>query len=140
MELKNLLLPTLAVFIAVTAFNIIFHGVVMDKVYLDNSHFFRPQDEIQKHKIYFWIADLIYSYAFCYVYSKGHEKKENIASQGLKYGLWISLLVWIPSTIVSCVIFPFPIALQLRWLIGYVIQSIIAGMVVSYVFTKKLKT
>jgi len=134
-ELKKYLLPTVIVFIVVSIFNIVFHGQIMDKLYLDNSQFFRPQDEIQKHKYYMWIANFIYSAAFVYIYSKGHEKK-NAIEQGIRYGLWISLLIWIPDALVTFTIFPYPKALHLGWLVGYVVQSIVAGITVASVYKK----
>lgn len=134
-ELKKYLLPTVIVFIVITIFNLVFHGMVMEKLYLDNSHFLRPQDEIQKHKHYMWIANFIYSSAFVYIYSKGHEKK-NAIEQGIRYGLWISLLIWIPDALVTFTVFPFPKAMHLGWLIGYVVQSIIAGITVATVYKK----
>ena len=135
-ELKKYLIPTVCVFIAITIFNYIFHGMLMEKIYLAHSHLFRPQDEIHKHKYYMWLANLIYSISFCYIYSKGHEKKEDTVAQGLRFGLWISFLVWVPSSIVNYTIFPHPALLHTRWLIGYTVQSIIAGIIAAITFTK----
>ena len=134
-DLKKYLVPTLAVFVVITLFNMIFHGMIMEKLYTANSHFFRPQDAIHKHKHFMWLANLIYSAAFCYIYSKGHEKKSTI-EQGLRYGLWISLLVWVPDAIITYTIYPYPKVLVFGWMIGYTIQSIIAGLTVATVFSK----
>ena len=135
-DLKKYVMPTIIVFIVITVFNIIFHGIIMEKTYLAYSHFFRPQDEIQKHKHYMWLANLIYSFAFCYIYSKGHEKKEDNLTQGFRYGLWVSLLIWIPQAIVSYTIFPYPACLQIKWLIGYSVQSIISGITIATFYLK----
>lgn len=135
-ELKKYVVPTIIVFIVVTIFDMVFHGIIMEKSYLANSHLFRPQDEIQKHKCCMWLANLIYSFAFCFIYSKGHEKKEDNLSQGLRYGLWVSLLIWVPQAIVSHTIYPYPASLELKWLLGYTVQSIIAGMTIAMVYLK----
>lgn len=133
--LKKYLVPTLIVFVVITVYNMFFHGMVMEKLYLANSHLFRGQDVICKHKYLMWLANLIYSGAFCYIYSKGHEKKNSI-EQGIRYGLWISLLIWVPHAIITHVIYPYPKILVLRWLAGYTLQSIIAGITVATVFQK----
>lgn len=134
-ELKKYLIPTLAVFIVISVFNMIFHGMFMEKLYMANSRFFRPHEEICKHKYYMYLANLIYSTAFCYIYSKGHEKKSSIV-QGVRYGLWITLLIWIPDTIVTWVVYPYPKQLLTRWLLGYAVQSILAGVTAAKLFKK----
>lgn len=136
-ELKKYVMPTIIVFIVITVYNMIFHGMLMEKLYLANSQYFRNPDVICKHKYLMWIANLIYSFAFCYIYSKGHEKKEDTIAQGARFGLWISLLVWVPHTIVGYTVYPFPVALHIKWLTGYTIQSILAGIIAAKVFNKK---
>ncbi|OGI19512.1 MAG: hypothetical protein A3B68_04295 [Candidatus Melainabacteria bacterium RIFCSPHIGHO2_02_FULL_34_12] len=135
-KLKKYILPAVSVFIVITIFDMIFHGILMEKIYLNNSHLFRSQDEICKHKYCFWIANLIFSFAFTYIYSKGHEKTDSLA-QGLRYGLWIALLIWVPDALVSYSVYPHPKNLELAWLIGYSIQTILAGITVAYVFQKQ---
>lgn len=135
-EIKKYVMPTIIVFIVITIFNIIFHGMIMEKMYLANSHYFRNPDIIHKHKYLMWIANLIYSFAFCFIYSKGHEKREDTLGQGARFGLWISLLIWVPQAIVGYTIYPIPAVLQIRWLVGYTIQSLIAGMTAAKVFSK----
>ena len=134
-KLKKYIIPSVAVFVVISLFDMMFHGVLMEKLYLNNSHLFRAQDVIHKHKHYFWIANLIYSFAFCYIYSKGHEKPGSIV-QGLRYALWISLLIWVPDTIVSYTIYPHPKNLELAWLMGYTAQTLLAGITVATVFPK----
>ena len=135
-ELKKYVMPTIIVFIVITIFNIIFHGMVMGKLYMTYSQYFRNPDIIHKHKYLMWIANLIYSFAFCYIYSKGHEKKEDALSQGTRFGLWVSLLIWVPQAIISYTVYPYPAILQVRWLAGYTIQSLIAGMTAAKIFSK----
>lgn len=134
-KLKKYLIPSLAVFVVITLFNLIFHEIIMEKMYLNNSHLFRPQDEICRHKHFMWIANLIYSFAFCYIYSKGHEKTDLI-SQGLRYGLWISLLIWVPHILINFTVYPHPKMLELSWLCGYVVQTLIAGVTAAFTFSK----
>ena len=136
MDVKKYFMPTLFVFVVIMIFNIIFHGYIMENLYLSNSHFFRPQDEIQKHRYFMWIANLIYSFAFCYIYSKGHEKKEDPLAQGIRFGLWMSLLIWLPHTIINLTIFPYPKSLEVAWLAGYITQSVLAGITAAVVMAK----
>lgn len=134
-KLKKYLIPAFVVFVVITLYNMIFHGILMENIYLDNSHLFRPQDEIQKSKFFMWLANLFYSVAFCYIYSKGHEKTEAVA-QGIRYGLWITLMIWIPQALVNYTIYPHPRSLELALLAGYTIQTLLAGITAAAVFPK----
>lgn len=136
-KLKKYIIPALAVFVAITIFNIIFHGTLMGDLYLENSQLFRSQDEIQKGKAIMWLADLIYSFAFCYIYSKGHEKdKKGLTMQGIRFGLWITLLMLVPTTLVEYTVFPYPKTLELAWLGGYTVKTLLAGITVANVYPK----
>ena len=134
-KVKKYFLPITVVFVVVTVFNMIFHGMLMEKVYMHYSHFFRPHNEICKHKLYMWLGNLIYAAAFYYIYTKGHEGKKDIV-QGMRYGIWISLLIWVPQAIINYTVYPYPKSLVLAWLVGYTVQSIIAGIVASLVYAK----
>ena len=129
-NIKKFLLPLVAVFGVITVFNLIFHEFLMSKIYFDNSHLFRSQDEIQKGQTFMHVANLIYSFVFCYIYSKGYESGRSLA-QGIRYGIWISLLIWLPQLIIDYTIFPYPKILQISWFIGYTIQTLLAGVTLA---------
>lgn len=132
-NIKKFLLPVVAVFGVITVFDLVFHELIMNKTYLDYSHLFRPQDEIHKHQNLMHLANLTYSFVFCYIYSKGHEAGKGIA-QGIRFALWITLLIWLPSTIVNHVIFAYPKILVISWFIGYTMQTVLAGITVSVTY------
>ena len=69
-DIKKFFLPVIAVFGVITVFNLIFNEFILGKYYLDYSHLFKPQDDIQKNSFLLHIANLIYTIAFCYIYSK----------------------------------------------------------------------
>ena len=132
---KKYLISTLTVFVVITVLDMIIHNVLLEDLYLKNSHLFRPMDEINKHCYYFMLGNLIFSGAFCYIYSKGHEKTDSVM-QGIRFALWIILLMWVPLTITSYTIYPHPKNLELAWLLASSIETIIAGITVSMVFPK----
>ena len=135
-KIKKYAMPALAVFVAITIFDMVFHNIIMEKMYTQHANLFRPHNIICTHKYYFWMANLIYSFAFCYIYSKGHEKIDSI-SQGIRFGLWVTLLIWIPNTIVDYTVYAHPRSLEIAWLAGDTIQSILAGITAAYMFKRK---
>ena len=134
-KLKKYAIPALVVFIVLTIFDFVFHGIVMEKLYTQYANLFRPQNVICNHKYFFWLANLIYSFAFYYIYSKGHEKGDPL-KQGVRFALWIILLTVLPCTIVSYTIYPHPKNLELAWLLAYSAETILAGITAAMVFPK----
>ena len=49
-KFKKYAIPALTVFILITIVDAIFHGVIMEKTYMQNAHLFRPMDVICQHK------------------------------------------------------------------------------------------
>ena len=135
-KMKKYIIPAITVFVVITAYDMVFHGVLMEDLYNQNASLFRPQEFMCKNKYLFWLANFIYSFAFCYIYAKGHEKTDPI-QQGLRFGIWVTLLVWIPQTIVSYLVYPHPANLELAWLGGATVQSLLAGVTAATVFSKK---
>ena len=132
---KKYLIPALAVFVVLTIADMIIHDMLLKNLYLENSHLFRPMDEIKKHCNYFMLGNMIFSVAFCYIYSKGHEKGDPL-KQGVRFALWIILLTVLPCTIVSYTIYPHPKNLELAWLLAYSAETILAGITAAMVFPK----
>ncbi len=132
---KKYLIPALAVFAVLTIVDMVIHNVLMKDLYLANSNLFRPMAEIKKHCCCFMLANLIFSVAFCYIYSKGHEKKDSIV-QGIRFAAWMILLITVPFTIVSYTIYPHPKNLELTWLLAYSVEMLLAGITVAMVFPK----
>lgn len=132
---KKYLIPALAIFVVLTIADTIIHDILMKDLYLANSNLFRPMAEIKKHCYSFMLANLIFSVAFCYIYSKGHEKKDSIV-QGIRFAVWVILLTVIPMTITSYTIYPHPKNLELAWLIAYSAEMLLAGITVAMVFPK----
>lgn len=133
---KKYIIPIITVFGLITVFDLVFHGVIMSKIYLEYSYLFRPQDEIQNNQNWLHLSNIVYSIVFTYIFSKFYRKNEPPLGQGIMYGAWISLLIWIPLATHNYVVFPYPKAIQVSTLIGHIIESILLGIAVSSVYTE----
>ena len=131
--MKKYLIPIIAVFGLLTVWDVLFHGILMERIYLENSHLFRPQDEIQKNQNFLHLSNLIYSTAFCYIFSVGYESGKNIV-QGIKYAVWVILLLWTPLAIHDCAIMPYPKALLISSFSGHIVETILAGLILASVY------
>lgn len=134
-NIKKFFIPTLGVFGVITAFHFIFNEIIIGGYYLEYNHLFKPQDEIQKNQNLLYLANLFFSIAFIYIYSKGHENKNPIV-QGIKFGLWVTALMWIPLAIVNHVYYSYPRVLEIGWFIEHITESILAGVTAATLMTR----
>ena len=138
-KIKNILIPIIAVFGFLTVWDIVFHGFLMEKIYLENSHLFRPQDEIQKNQNLMHLSNLIYASMFCFIYSIGYEEKGPI-KQGIFYAIVVIALIWIPKWIHDYAIFPYTKVLILSGLVGHIIETISIGIITGFTYKEETLT
>ena len=86
--------------------------------------------------IYF-VTGLITSFFFTLIFSKGYEGKGIM--EGVRYGLYVGLLMSTPMAYDSYASYPLPYSLALQWFLYGVAEYIILGIVVAMVFGSKPK-
>ena len=100
------------------------------------SHLMRPQGESMLW-IHF-VTAAIASFFFTLIFSKGYEGKG--IGEGVRYGLYVGVLMSIPMAYDTYAEMPIPYALALQWFIYGVIQFVIMGVVVAMVFGNSKET
>lgn len=121
-------------------------GVFVTVLILDslvNMFLLRPEYETTKH---LWraaedinMALLIVCYAvqaffFAFIFSKGYEGKGVV--EGLRFGLYVALLMVLPFAYMSYATMPIPYMLSLKYFLFGTMTWVIAGGVVALVFGK----
>jgi hypothetical protein len=87
---------------------------------------------------YMWLMSLsclVFSFAFVYIFAKGYEGKG--ITEGVRYGVVITLLINVIGTIGQFVMYPIPLSLALIWF-GYgLAEFIAAGIIASLIYRPK---
>jgi len=99
----------------------------------DVAKWMRPNGEIK-----LWVIDVAYlffAFFFTLIFSKGFENKGIM--EGVRYGFYVGLMVSIPAAYVSYAILPMPYTLALQWFIYGLIEIIICGIVLAFVYKSK---
>jgi hypothetical protein len=85
--------------------------------------------------LYLIIGTLIFAYAFCRIYRKGYEDDKPLISQGISYGILVSLLMFIPMAFIRySVMETSPLSHYLIDAIFRVVQMVILGIIVAKFF------
>lgn len=132
---KKLWMGFIAVFIVMEILEVLVNGVILKSTYMALQSVWRP-DMMSKMWI-FHVVYLITSFMFAFIFSKGYEGKG--IGEGVRYGFYMGLLLALPMAYGSYAAFPIPYSLALQWFIYGMIEYIIAGMVLAWVFGMKPK-
>ena len=127
MNVKRWLLASLGVYVAHHILDFIIHGVILAGTYKATADVWRPDME---SKMYiFWITAAIFSLLFVYIFTKGYQGKGIM--EGVRYGLWMGLLISIPMAYNSYVCFDVPYCLAFSWWTLGTVKIIICGIVAA---------
>lgn len=95
----------------------------------------RPETEMMGMMWIYYVVYLISSFVITLIFSKGYEGKG--IAEGMRYGLYIGLLLATPMAYASYAMYPMPYSLSLQWFIYGMIEYVIIGIVLSMVYGKK---
>ena len=134
---KKVWIGFIAVYVAMVVTMMVIHMGLLDSIYRSEMvmRVMRPESDGTMW-IYF-VTALIVSFFFTLIFSKGYEGKG--IAEGVRYGLYVGLLMATPMAYDSYASYPLPYSLALQWFIYGVIQYIILGVVVAMVFGSKPK-
>ena len=134
MNTKKLIIAVIVVFILLEATGYLIHGVFLSSIYMQEeiSKVFRPVSDMQHIMWRMWLADLVWSFFFVFIFIKGYQNKGWM--EGVRYGVYIGLFMNLMASTAQNVFYPIPASLALNWFIFGFIQTIILGVVTSFIY------
>jgi hypothetical protein len=130
MNVKRFIIAGIAVFVAFEVMNIIIHSVILMGTYVSLREIWRP-DMAGKLWI-MYLADLVFAFLFTYIFIKGYENRGWI--EGLRYWIWIGILVSVVGSFIQYVIYPIPLSLAIQWAIYGFMQIVICGIIAALIY------
>ena len=133
---KKLWIGFIVIFIAMAVLNMIIHGFILSSTYQTDevSKIMRPESEMNSMMWIYYVVYIIQAFFFAFIFSKGYEGKGII--EGVRYGLYMGLLMATPMAYASYAMYPMPYSLALQWFIYGMIQYIILGILIALVYEK----
>lgn len=138
MNVKKWLLSTLIVWVAHFILQVIVHGLILVGYYEQTASHWLSEPEMQGRMWLMILGMLLFSLLFCAIYTKGI--REGGLAEGVRYGLWIGLLMSLPVFFIRWSTEALPgDYLFLATLLGFII-FIIDGGILGAIYGKVAKT
>ncbi|MEW5842696.1 MAG: hypothetical protein AB1775_05490 [Bacteroidota bacterium] len=137
MNTKKLVTAFVVVFILLEVTNYLVNMVILSSTYSNPeiSKIFRPVAEMDAKMWMMWIADLVYSFFFVFIFVKGYENKGIM--EGVRYGIYIGIFIQFMAAVAQHVVYPLPASLAVQWFIYGLIESVIFGVAAAMIYKPK---
>lgn len=131
MNSQRLMYATLSVFVFIFFYEWFFHGTILKGMYEETAFLWRTESDMRAHFFWLVLGQFLIAVMFCYIFLKGYENKGLL--EGMRYGLLMGVFLSIPSFVMHAVQ-PFPLEMAFAWIIGGIIEFILAGMLLAWVY------
>src|SRR6266478_2207954 len=130
---KKFVIAWIVLLVAWFVGSFVVHGVLLRSDYMQLTNLFRVEGEQQKYFPLMFLAHVILSGAFVWIYARGVEAKPWLA-QGVRFGVAVALLTIVPTYIVYFVVQPMPGGLVIKQIIFDGILMVILGAIVAWMY------
>lgn len=137
MNTRKVLLAVVVNYSFLAASNYVINAIWLLPVYRQNADAFRPLEQLVGKMWIVWLAQLLFAFMFVYVYTRGVEEKPWVV-QGVRYGIYMAMLVVVPSALAQNVVYRVPYTLAIEWITAGGIQMLVMGLVAA-AFCRKTK-
>ncbi len=134
MNAKKFIIAVVAVFIFFSAFDYVFHEILMKDAYEATANLWRPDEVIDQYFLWFMLGQFIFTLGFVALFTKAF-KRGGIA-EGAIFGLLLSILFFGNLSIWHAVL-PSTGGLIVNWIIGTTIELILAGVIVAFIYKNR---
>ena len=136
MNVKRWVVASIVSAVVFIGIGMIGNGIFLADTYTATASLWRPEMEMTKLFPYGWLATLIISFIFVYIYHRGYEGKGCGFAEGLRFGFWIGLFAVIPMAVWSYVSYPIPMNLAIAWFIMGMVEFLLAGILVGLIYKR----
>ena len=127
---KRIWIGFVTVFLTTHIIEGLVHFILLGPTYSQYSHIWRPIAEVK-----LWIlpvTGIFFSFFFVFMFAKGYEGKGLV--EGVRYGLYVALLVVLPHAYGSYAMMQIPYSIALQWFLYGTSEYIIAGVLLAAAF------
>jgi hypothetical protein len=137
MNLKRWLAASVAVFFVYVVVEMIVHGVLLEEMYQQTASVWRPEADMERLMWLLWLGYLIVAPFFAFIYIKGYEKNKGGLGQGLRYGLYMGVLLSTLRSLGSYFSLPMPGLLAFYWFLDGMAVAVISGLAVGLIYREE---
>ena len=136
MNVKKPIVAIVVGYVVLMATDWLIHDVWLMRDYAAVPDSWRPFADMQHKMWIMWVGEFIFAAAFAFIYARGVESKPWIG-QGIRYGIVMTFMTVIPTSLGEYVIYRIPHMLAVKWMVAGAIQLVILGLVVAGIYKKQ---
>jgi hypothetical protein len=133
MNFARLALAAVAAWVLYMAVGYLVHGVLLRDTYLQYAGVMRPEAEANAILPVNFGLVLVGFFAFAYAYAKGYEGGSGV-QEGLRFGVLVAIMLCTFVSIWQYMVWPAGRGLLAAWLVDYVVEFALYGMVVGVIY------
>ena len=134
MNLKKWISAGLAAFAVIFILDFIVHGNLLMGLYNQTMLVWRPKAEANNLMWLMTLTQLAFAFALAWFYTLGYEPKKKGLAQGIRFGLYVGIVLVASQGFIWYVVLPVPFILNLGWLASAFVNSIAAGAVIGLIY------
>ena len=127
---KRFFIVWLVVFLAWMGGSFVIHEVLLKADYMQIPNLFRPESETPAFLPWMLFAHVLLAGAFVWIYSQGIQARPWVG-QGLRYGLAVALLTFVPIYLIYYVVQPLPASLVIKQIIFSGLLIVVLGLIAA---------
>jgi hypothetical protein len=128
---RRFVISAVVMFVMAMGIEFFIHGVLLYGDYTKLPNVMRPPAEAQTRMPLMVLAYISLSVAFTWIYLKGRENKPWLA-QGVRYGLAVACLTYVPTYLIYHVVAQFPFDLAIKQIIFDSATIVAMGIVLAW--------
>lgn len=98
-----------------------------------------PQPEnMMTMRVWVYLSRAIFSLMFVFVFTRGYEGKPGVG-EGLRYGLWIGLLIYLPQFFMNMVVTHRPADFLAVRGLASLVEAVLSGVIVAMIYRRPQK-
>ena len=125
---KQVIISTIAVFVAWMVMDSVIHGVILGGTYERTASLWRPMAEMKHGQMA--IVTLITALMFCLIFVRMFGEKS--VERGIEYGLYFGIATGVGMGYGTYSVMPIPYRLALAWFLSTTVEAIVARAIVGY--------
>jgi len=131
MNLKRWVLATVGAFVVLMVADFVVHEAWLGGFYRAHAEWWRPAAEMKARMGCLFASQLVLAALLTLVYAKGYEQGKGAVGQGVRFGVLMGLLLFLPKIFMTHFVYPYPVSLLVNWFVGGVMEVTLAGVVIG---------
>ncbi len=133
MKNKKAIIATIVVVVFVQIYEFLVHGVLLKDMYNSSASVWRPEAVMESYIPWMMFGQVLFAVIFCLIYCCS--KCTASIKQGATFGFYVGLLM-ASSSFVFYAVLPIPLALMLGWVVSSIIEGILIGVILASILKK----